>query len=372
MKGFIRTRHKKDGKPRYQVIVKIDGRKRSLGTFRLKKDAVARLKRAEAEYAAGNFGRESLTLTDWYNRWLPSKHNIKESTRVSYEHTFRLHILPTLGAMRLEDITRLNVQAWIDGLKRSDMSPATVGRCFRYFKACMKEAEASDLIVKAPTAKINLPRCDHPEISFLGPVELALLLDETKEPERTLYAVLAMSGLRLGEALALRWQDINFEMRAFGIQRAWSYWGGFQDPKTPKSRRAVPLIDWLSDTLRDYYHSKGHPDLDELLFTHDDKKPLDQSNTLKALKKRLKEAGLKEVDLKSFRHSYATIAISSGASIKALQNALGHSSATTTLNTYSHLLKEDMGDSLAKMNQLITGADGKLIRFPRKYAEREE
>lgn len=366
MKGFIRTRNKKDGKPSYQVIVKIDGRKRSLGTYRLKKDAVARLKRAEAEYAAGNFGRESFTLTDWYNRWIPSKHNIKESTKVSYEHTFRLHILPTLGAMLLEDITRLDVQAWIDGLKKSDLSPATVGRCFRYFRACMREAEASDLIAKSPTAKINLPRCDRSEISLLGPEELARLLDGAKDPERTLYAVLAMSGLRLGEALALRWRDIDFEMRAFRIQRAWSYWGGFQDPKTPKSRRAVPLMDWLADNLRDYYHSKGHPDIDDLLFTHDGKKPLDPSDTLGGLKKTLKEAGLKEVDLKSFRHTFATFALSSGASIKALQNSLGHTTATMTLNTYSHLIKEDMTEPLAKMNQLITGAEGKLIHFPKK------
>lgn len=84
------------------------------------------------------------------------------------------------------------------------MSPATVARCFRYFRACMKQAEAWALIDRAPTTRINLPWKDAGELEFLKPKEILRLIGAAREPERNLVAVLVMSGLKLGEALALR------------------------------------------------------------------------------------------------------------------------------------------------------------------------
>ena len=345
------------------------GRVRKVGGFRLKKDAEAKRKRIEAEIADGTFGRETMTFGAFYERWIASKHNLKPGTLVSYKHTFRLHVLPTFADKLLGDITPLDVQAWIDGLADSDMSPATVGRCFRYFRACMKQAEAWNLIDRAPTLKINLPRKDNGELDFLGADDILRLLDAAREPERSLFAVLAMSGLRLGEALALRWRDVDFEMRAIIVTRAWSYHGGFAEPKTETSRRAVPLLDALADILRDFYHSKGHPELEDLLFTYDGKKPLDPGNVRKRLLEALDAAGLKHVTIHSLRHSYASIMLGYGASVKALQRALGHASAAMTLNVYSHLIQEDMDPVLARANLAFVKGDGKVVRFPRKKGD---
>lgn len=366
MKGFIRKRMgAKDGKPRYQVIVKKpDGKPHSAGTYKLMRDADTMLRRAEAELVAGTFRREK--FGNFYERWIASKHNLKESTLVSYKHTFKLHILPTFKDKRLSDIKPRDVQEWIDGLAKTGMSPATVGRCFRYFRACMKQAEAWEEIGRAPTIKINLPRKDAGELDFLEPKDILRLLDAAEDPERSLFAILAMSGLRLGEAIGLRWRDVDYEMRAIKVTRSWSYHGGFHEPKSATSRRAVPLLDALADTLRDYYHSKGHPALDDLLFTHDGIKPLDPANVRKRFLKALDAAGLKHVTMHSLRHSYASIMLSNGASVKALQRALGHANASMTLNTYTHLIQEDMDATLARANQLFTGADGKLIHFPKR------
>ena len=369
MKGFIRKRECRDGRS-YQANVKIDGRVVSLGTFKLKKDADARLKRAEAEIAAGTFGREYLTFGTFYERWIASKHNLKPSTRVSYEQTFRLHILPAFTGKRLEQITPLDVQAWIDDLTASGMNPSTVARCFRNFRGCMKQAEAWELINKAPTVKINLPRKDNNELEFLDVENILRLLEAAREPERVLFAVLAMSGLRLGEGLALRWRDVDFEMRAIKVTRAWNYHGGFQEPKTATSRRAVPLIDALADILRDYYHGNGHPALDDLLFTHDGSRPLDPANVRKRFLEALDAAGLRRVTIHSLRHSYASLLLSYGASVKAVQNALGHASATMTLNVYSHFIPSEIDDAaLARMSHGLTGAEGKLVRFPRRDSD---
>lgn len=368
MSTCIKRKKLKTGKFVYYPVLKTDGRERYFGGYKTRRDALARLRDVEKRLAAGTLDREVLTFGAFYQRWIASKHNLKESTRVSYEHTFRLHILPYFAGERLADVTPLDVQAWIDGLKESGMSPATVERCFRYFRACMKQAEAWSLIDRAPTMKINLPRKDNGELDFLDPGEIPPLLETIKDPERTLYAVLAMSGLRLGEGLALRWRDIDFEMRSIKVTRSWSYFGGFHEPKTPTSRRAVPLLDALAENLRDYYHSKGHPGLDDLLFTFDGRKPLDPANVRRRFLQALDAAGLKRVTPHSLRHSYASMMLSYGASVKALQNALGHASATMTLNTYSHLIASDIDNAvLARANQIMTGADGKVVQFPSRY-----
>ena len=367
MSGYIKRKKLRSGQLRYYPCMKVDGRERYFGGFKTKRDAEAALRKVEARLAAGTLDREVLTFSAFYERWIASKHNLKESTRVSYEHTFRLHILPSFSGERLADVTPLDVQAWIDGLAESGMSPATVGRCFRYFRACMKQAEAWELVDRSPTVKINLPRKDNGELDFLEPPDILQLLETAREPERTLYATLAMSGLRLGEGLALRWRDVDFEMRAIKVTRSWSFYGGFTEPKTATSRRAVPLLDTLASNLRDYYHSKGHPALDDLLFTFEGINKDPASEARKRFIKALDAAGLKHVTLHSLRHSYASMMLAYGASVKALQNALGHASATMTLNVYSHLIASDLDDAvLARANQVLTGAEGKLVQFPRR------
>lgn len=357
----------KTGERYYVVFKDAAGKQHKNGGFKLKKDAEAARKRIEADVAAGTYGRETLTFGAFYERWIASKHNLKPGSMVSYKHTFRLHILPTFGETLLGDITPMEVQTWVDGLAASKMSPATVARCFSYFRACMKQAEAWDLIGRAPTVKINLPRKDNGELDFLEPGDILKVLDAARAPERSLFAVLAMSGLRLGEALALRWRDVDFEMRAIIVTRSWNYHGGFQEPKTPTSRRAVGLLDALADLLHDFYHDQGSPTPDALLFTDDGVKPLDPANVRKRFLKALEDAGLKHVTMHSLRHSYASTMLGYGASVKALQRALGHASAAMTLNVYSHLIQEDMNATLAKANQAFV-RDSNVTPFPLKKA----
>lgn len=364
--GFVVKKQRKAG-PRYSAVFNDgEGKRHWEGGFKLKKDAEALLKRRVGEVAAGTYGREELTLGEFYARWIASKHNLKPSTMVSYEHTFRLHILPTFEGEHLRAITPPDVQRWIDGLAGSGLSPATVGRCFRYFRACMKQAEAWDLIDRSPTVKISLPRKDAGELDFLEPDDILRLLDAAREQERPLFATLAMSGLRLGEALSLRWRDVDSAMRAIIVTRSWSYHGGFVEPKTTSSRRAVPLLDALSDILHDYYHDEGGPAPDDLLFSVDGEKPIDPANARKRFIEALDAAGLKHVTMHSLRHGYASIMLSCGASVKALQQALGHASATMTLNTYAHLVPGDMDATLVRANRAFVKGDGKVVPFPRK------
>ena len=306
------------------------------------------------------------TLAEYYEMWMEAKRGaLKESSVVSYEHTFRNHILPALGEKRLDDLRPSNIQEWVNGLE--DLSPATIGRAYRYLRSCVKQAVASGVTENDPcrARAIMLPRVPHEEPDFLTPGELRTLLDASPEPERSLFAVLAYSGLRLGEALALRWRDVDFEMNAIKVLRAYSVHGGIQDPKTASSRRAVPLIPILAEIL---VPQRGKPD--SLLFTKG-QLPIDPSNARKVFNDSLERAGLKHVTLHSLRHSYATVMIASGASIKALQRALGHASANMTLNVYAHLFEESMDEPVLRADALLRGLqNGSIISVEEQALKR--
>ena len=351
---------KKDGRLHYYPVTMFKGKETSLGGFRLKGDAEAALKRAEREIADGTFGKEPppppLTLGEYYETWIASKHNLKASTLKSYEHTFRLHVLPTFGDMPLGEIKSDDVQRWVNDLAESNLSPASVGKCFRYFRACMKEAEARDKIHKAPTMKINLPRPggEDDEMVFLEYPEITRLLDAAEEPEKTLWSVLAFSGLRLGEALALKWKSVNFETSRIQVTQTWSL-GELTPPKTKMSKRRVPIMPVLEEVLAEHYERQGKPGKEAFLFSFDGKQPLDPANVRKRFIETLDAAGLEHVTQHSLRHSYASLMLSVGTSVVGLQRTLGHASATMTLNVYSHMMKGDMDKPVADASKIIEG-----------------
>lgn len=368
MNGHIRRRvMPRTGTTRYYPVITIDGKRQQLGGFALKKDAEACLRRVQREIADGTYGKSkpgAIRFDDFYSQWIKSKaRSLKPSTRASYEHTFRLHVLPCFAEKQLSEISPMAIQAWVNQLSEKDLAPASVARCYRYLRASLKQAEAWGIIDKSPCRSISLPRCNRDELSFLDPGEISLLLDSAQEPERTLFAVLAYSGLRLGEALGLSWKHVNFKENAINVERAWSFWGGFQEPKTATSRRAVPMLARLSRQLEVYYRDSGSPSPDALLFSFGGKKPLDAANVRKEFLRALEQAGLPHVTMHSLRHTFASVLLSSGASIKALQRSLGHASATMTLNTYSHLIQEDLGGALLRADQAFSAEAGQVVQL---------
>jgi integrase len=125
--------------------------------------------------------------------------------------------------------------------------------------------------------------------------------------------------------------------------------------------RPFPREGSLVSLLEDHYQTEGCPPPDTLLFSFNGTVPLDPGNTRKELYKALDRAGLKHVSLHSLRHSFASFMLASGASVKALQRSLGHASASMTLNTYSHLIQEDLGNALLRADELVTGVGGKVV-----------
>ncbi len=371
MASIIKRRNP-SGKIVYKVQFRDQyGKRHEIAAGPLKKHAEALLSKTMEEVNAGVWGiplKENLRLKQFYQVWIKAKEKaLKPSSHASYEHTFRNHILPDIGDMRLNDIKPLDIQEWVDSLSEKNLSPATVGRVYRYLRSCLRQAQAWDVTPNNPCRKIILPRSNNGELIFLEPTEIRQLLNEARDPGRTLFALLAMSGLRVGEAIALTWKHVNFKQNAIIVERAYDYWGGIQEPKTFSSRRAVPLLPSLSEILREHEERQGKLSPDDLLFATRGGKPWDHANARKEFEETLSRANLKKVTLHSLRHSYASIMLASGASIKALQRSLGHASATMTLNTYSHLIEESMESSVMRADALLKGfEEGKIVRLSKR------
>jgi integrase len=367
--SHIEKRTLKDGSVRYDVIFTDPfGRRKRKVAGRRKADATSLEKRIHSDIISGKYGKEIVSFKEHYDSWWKAKkRSLKPSTVKSYEHSFRNHILPSFEKMMLSEITPSTVQDWANSLSdKKGLSPATVNRLYRYLRSCLSSAVAKDLLNKNPCRPraIDLPRLPEQKLEFLNPDEIIELLDILHEPDRTFIATLSYSGLRLGEGLALRWKNIDFEHGRISVERAYTEEGGMASPKTKASKRSVPLLQILSEILMDFYKMQGKPNPDDFLFSVNDKTPLDSSNLRKRYERALKAANLKKVDIHSLRHTYASVMLDAGVSIKALSGYLGHASVTMTLNTYAHLIREDQ-HALIRANTLFSGKKAGVVQLPR-------
>jgi integrase len=357
---FWDTKILKDGGKRYYVRSKVNDVRRSHGACRTLREAQSLKGEILKSIADGTYSRaprQNLTLSEFSKQWLAAKEKtLKQGTWTDYELTFRLHILPGLGDKLLEDISPQDVQNWVNSLSKKRLSRTSINKCYRYLRNCLNNAEAKDIISRTPCRGVIVPRPPQQiEFDILSIGEVAKVIEAADEPEKTLVAVLAYTGIRLGESLGLKWRDIDFENNCIRVERTFGI-HGWSTPKTSASRRAVPLSPTLASMLSDYRASRDATGPENVVFSHDGTTPLDQSNVRRDFNRALKAAEIRHVSLHSLRHFYASNMIASGCSIKFLQNALGHSSATMTLNTYSHLIPESGAESVARFDALINGA----------------
>ena len=306
------------------------------------------------EVAEGTYGKGDMLFGEFYSGWIKGKKNkLKKSSYVSYESTFRNHILPFFEDIPLSEIDIDIVQAWANKVseEEADLAPATIQRAFRYLRACLLTAVRGDKIRKNPCLKIDIARVERGELFYLDPSEVPVLLEHAREQESDLFAIWGYTGLRLGEGLALAGRHIDLDKRTLRVERAYEHHGGIQDTKTGNTR-SVPILPALEKRLLERFSRHGCPGPDELLFSHDGEKPFDPSNVRRQFVKARDLAGLKQATIHSLRHTFASALIASGASIKAVQVCLGHKSIVVTLDWYAHLLPIDLGSCITQIDDL--------------------
>jgi integrase len=260
--------------------------------------------------------------------WKPSVFpSVKLSTRQFYDHNLKTHILPVFGEVPLRSLTRDGIQKWLHDKFRAGMSWNSVRHLRTSFGTVLNAAEMDDLIRRNVVKKTRLPRRVHAEEPPLVSLEdLKSLLRELPEPSRSIAGLIILTGLRIGEMLALRWCDVDLTAGILRVRQT-VYEGQFDTPKTKRSRRVVPLSPIAVQILRLQKQGSGA----SLIFRSATGTVLCRRNLLsRQFRPTAVRLGLKGFNWHWLRHAMASLLDAAGAPLGTVQTLLGHTSSEVT------------------------------------------
>ena len=246
------------------------------------------------------------------------------------------------GSKPIKLVRRSDVEAWIKSMDAAGLAPGTIKTRYVNVRSVFRAALKDRIIGSDPTDGVRLPRGRRAEaaMSIPAPEEVGQLLAVADDRFRTFVALCAFAGLRLGEAAAVQIGDINFLRKSLTVQRqVQRVNGGSVDIRSPKygSERVVYLADSLVDLLAQHVAAFGANEPQQWLFVGEGDDPPHQNTVGYWWRKTLRDAQLSGIKLHDLRHFYASGLIAAGCDVVTVQRSLGHSKATTTLNTYAHL-----------------------------------
>ena len=355
-----------------------DGKKQQkwVGGFRTRREAEAALTEALERVRTGTWadpGRQTVGeyLEDWLTAVRPS---LRSSTSTSYEHTLRKWVIPRIGHLRLGALSSAKLSALYGELLRSGrhdgkggLSPRSVAYTHRVVTHALKDAVSWGLLARNPAAHVDPPRVARPEMQVWTQPEVQRFLASVADDRLyALWTVLLATGLRRGEALGLRWDDVDLDRRRLSIQRAVTvvdYEIVVSEPKTARGRRSVSIDPTTTAVLA--AHRKRQ--LEERLawgpawqdsayvFTTEDGGVLHPQRVTLIFKRLAQSAGLPAIRLHDLRHTAATLALTAGIHPKVVSERLGHATIGITLDTYSHVGETLQDEAATRVAGLIFG-----------------
>lgn len=311
-----------------------------------------------AELIAREKPVKSMTYGNLYRIWLESyRLTVKDSTLRHVEQVFRDHILPTFGSMQLKDITPLMVQRWVN---EQAQSAVKANERLMYFAKIADYAVKNDIIDKNPAEVINRPHRSRQavrrEINYYTREELErfLQLAEERLPHMwyVFFRLLAYTGMRRGETLALTWDDVDPDAMTVRISKTLTR--GFEGayisstPKTDRSNRTI-LIDPETMRLMQTLDHSGR-----YVFSNSKGSFYAQSLPVKMMHKVVDGTDLKYISPHGLRHTHCSLLFSAGVSIPEVQDRLGHADVKTTIDVYNHVYQQDKQNALNRFMDYMT------------------
>ena len=288
-------------------------------------------------------GLAEIDLAEAGRRYLANRAalGLKHTTLGDYESYLRVQLVPYFGTCPLDQIDAELVEAFMAAKRAEGKAPKSivnyVGLLGSVFVLAVKRGWCS----RNPVAELERPRVQpRPDIRFLSDDELdALLAAVPQDPlggtERVLYLAAVMTGMRRGELLALRWQDVDSNSKLIRVRRSYTR-GQFGSPKSRRSTRTVPLGTRLASELHTHRANSAHSTDEDLVFGHPTSgHVLDPSRTRKRFIAAARRARLRPIRFHDLRHTYATRLAAVGTPLRAIQEWMGHSDGRMTL-VYSH------------------------------------
>jgi integrase len=305
------------------------------------------------------------TIADWLVRWRATTlaaSDRKESTRELYGNLSHRHLEPPpFGAIRLDKLRPSDVEALVLAMRAKTkaakiaeadpvraLSDATIRQVYTVLGAGLDGAVRDGLLAKNPAAAVKRPGVARKEARHASAVDVTkLLLCAHGLRYRNALTLIAATGMRRGEVLALHWSDVDLDGKALAVRGTLGRVGGklvISEPKTERSRRPVPLAPPLVALLRRHRTEQDAERLAardqwseaDLVFATELGSPVDPRNMLRTIQIAARKAGLSDVGVHTLRHSAAVAWLESGVHIKAVADLLGHSSIAITGDIYGH------------------------------------
>lgn len=358
------------GGRRYRVRYRTPGhRQTDKRGFATKREAELFLASVEVAKARGEYVNAAdarVTLGDLGEAWLAHQTHLKPSSLRPLQIAWRVHVRPRWGTVRLSEVRHSDVQAWISALS-ADRGATTVLRAYGVLAGVLDVAVRDRRVQSNPARGVNLPRKVRKEHHYLNHEQVHALASASGE-HRSLVLLLAYTGLRWGEAIGLRVGDVDLQRRRISVSVNAVEVGPAIEVGTPKThkRRSVPFPRLLEAALRDQIGGRGD---DELVFAGGDGSHMRRvrvsSGSRSWFKTALKGSGLDPMTLHDLRHTAASLSISAGANVKAVQRMLGHASAAMTLDIYADLFDDDLNAVSDRLDEAYTRSSvGKMWAEP--------
>lgn len=317
-----------------------------------------------------------MTLDEWMDYYMLEykKRYVKPTTYINYSVKVNNHIKPAIGHYKLKALRQDIIQKFVNSLSDKGLSPSTVEDIYKLLHNAIETAVDDGLIVRNITNKVKLPKKSKPEIKVLTQEQQDAFVEQTKNTYMgCIYIFDLCTGMRLGELLGLKWEDIDFKENQLHIVRtlrkvkdpdnAEESWRlEFGTLKTEASRRTIPLnhtaIKLLHDVRKDQLRNKlkaGSAYEDNgLVFATQLGRPLDPTNMRRTFYNICEKIGLSGLHPHCLRHTFATRGAENDIDVRVMQRFLGHATIQETADTYTHVLTDLKRNEILKLDKAVS------------------
>jgi integrase len=318
-----------------------------------REDAEKELTRLLSEKDKGTLVDPSkITVAEHLEQWLAGKERISPLTRERYGEIITKHIVPTLGAIKVQKLKPTDVRNWLVAMRegrRGQRSPRTIIHSYRVLHTGLESAVKLDIAARNVADNVEAPKPEDGERMILKANDVQAVLAALKEVRIFPVVALALStGARRSELLALRWCDVDLQRGAIKIERNLEQTKGglrFKSPKTKSGHRSIILPAFAVGVLNEHRKEqlelrlrlgRGKPEADAMVFANIDGSPISPNYFSIMWSRAVKRAGLPKVTFHSLRHSHASALIRAGLDVVRVSKQLGHSKPAITLSIYAH------------------------------------
>lgn len=329
-----------------------------------------KLKKALVEAGQIDFTKSGkYTVGTWMDEWFENvaKIKVRSSSHQTYRGYIDNHIKPNIGNIPLEKLTTMDLQKLYRTLltkgrverieskeQPKGLSAKTVRNINQVISSALDLAVAQKIIPSNPTDACELPKVEHREMQTIPEEQLQAFLAEAKATGvYEMYYIELATGLRRGELLGLKWQDIDWKNGIIKVRRQIARMDGqiVEAPlKTKNSYRTVTISPQAIEVLKQQ-RANTH---DQYVFPSPNGGPISPDSVNNTLKRVLARAGIPKVRFHDLRHTFATIALQNGVDIKTVSGMLGHFSAGFTLDTYAHVTTSAQKEAAQTMGNVLS------------------